>query len=196
VDKERNMSTEFSGRGSTPLLKTGEGLQQFRWDMRHEGVWDKDAKRSGRNGALVSPGEYTVRLKVNGQTFHETFTIKMDPKVAKSGVTIAEIKAQEAINLKVRAQRNLAKQTLANIEQIKTKLTTIPLDKRSKSQIKQIEQLDDLMQQFVTKKGRYQKPMLLDQFRYLNYMIDAADQQPGDDAITRLKELSGLLTLR
>ena len=193
VDKERNMSTEFSGRGSTPLLKTSGGLHQFRWDMRHEGIWDKDPKKSGRNGALVSPGEYTVRMKVNGQTSHETFTIKMDPKVAASGITLAEIKAQEALNLKVRTQRNLAKQTLANIEKNKEKLSSIPLDQQTKSQQKQIEQLGKLIRQFVTEKGRYQKPMLLDQFRYLNYMIDAADQQPGDDAIIRLNELSGLL---
>ena len=193
VDKERNMSTEFSGRGTTPLLKTTEGLHQFRWDMRHEGIWDKAPKKSGRNGALVSPGEYTARMKINGQTFHETFTIKMDPKVAASGITLAEIKAQEALNLKVRTQRNLAKQTLANIEKNKEKLSTIPLDQRTKAQQKQIDQLDKLLRQFVTEKGRYQKPMLLDQFRYLNYMIDAADQQPGDDAIIRLNELSGLL---
>ncbi len=193
VDKERNMSTEFSGRGTTPLLKTKAGLHQFRWDMRHEGIWDKDAKKSGRNGALVSPGEYTARLKVNGQTFHETFTIKMDPKVAESGVTLSEIKAQETLNLKVREQRNLAKQTLNNIEKNKAKLTGLPIDQQTKSQQKQIEELEELIQQFVTKKGRYQKPMLLDQFRYLNYMIDAADQQPGDDAQIRLKELSGLL---
>jgi len=69
----------------------------------------------------------------------------------------------------------------------------LPIDQQTKSQQKQIEELEELIQQFVTKKGRYQKPMLLDQFRYLNYMIDAADQQPGDDAQIRLKELSGLL---
>jgi len=193
VDTERNMSTEFSGRGTSPLLKTKAGLHQFRWDMRHEGIWDKNAKRSGRNGALVSPGEYTARLKVDGETFHETFTIKMDPKVAASGITLAAIKAQEALNLEVRTQRNLAKQTVNNIEKNKAKLVKIPLDQRTKTQQKQIEQLETLIQQFVTKKGRYQKPMLLDQFRYLNYMIDAADQTPGDDAQTRFKELSGLL---
>ena len=97
------------------------------------------------------------------------------------------------MNLKVREQRNLAKQTLNNIEKNKAKLTGLPIDQQTKSQQKQIEELEELIQQFVTKKGRYQKPMLLDQFRYLNYMIDAADQQPGDDAQIRLKELSGLL---
>ena len=31
--------------------------------------------------------------------------------------------------------------------------------------------------------------MLLDQIRYLSYMIDGADQKPGDDAYTRFGEL-------
>ena len=193
VDKTRNMSTEFSGRGTTPLLKTTAGLHQFRWDMRHEGVWDKAPKRSGRNGPLVAPGKYTARFKANGQTFHETFTIKMDPKVTATGITLADLKAQEALNLKVRDQRTLAKQTLNNLQKNKEKLTKLAITERSKAQQKQLEELEKLETIFATEKGRYQKPMLLDQFRYLNYMIAGADQKPGDDAYQRLEELSSLL---
>ena len=193
VDKSRNMSTEFSASGTTALLKTSEGLHQFRWDMRHEGVWDKDPSKSGRSGPLVAPGEYTARFNVNGQTFHETFTIKMDPKVAANGTTLADLKAQESLNLKVRNQRSLAKQTIRNIEKNKAQLAKTPLTQRSRAQQKQIEELQNLADQFNTEKGRYQKPMLLAQFRYLNYMIDAADQKPGADAYTRLAELSALL---
>ena len=193
VDKERNMSTEFSGRGTTSLLKTKAGLQQFHWDMRHEGVWDKDPKRSGRNGPLVAPGEYTARLKANGQTFHETFSIKMDPKVANNGTSLADLTAQEKLNLQVRDQRTLAKQTLNNVEKTQAELAKIDLTQRSKAQQKKLDQLDRIIAEFVTEKGRYHKPMLLDQFRYLNYMISTADQKPGDDAYQRLEELSSLL---
>jgi len=117
----------------------------------------------------------------------------MDPKVTATGITLADLKAQEALNLKVRDQRTLAKQTLNNLQKNKEKLTKLAITERSKSQQKQLEALEELETIFATEKGRYQKPMLLDQFRYLNYMIAGADQKPGDDAYQRLEELSDIL---
>jgi len=193
VDKERNMSTEFSGRGETAQLKTRKGLHQFRWDMRHSGVWDKDVKRSNRSGALVAPGEYTVRLKVNGQTYHETFNIKIDPKVAEAGVSTADLVAQEQLNIKLRDLNTLAKKTANNIAKLNEKFSTKPLGQRTSKELKRLEKIAQLEEQFNTEKGRYHQPMLLDQIRYLSYMIDGADQKPGDDAYARFEELEGEL---
>ena len=189
INTERNMSTENSQSGDTPNLKISTGLHQFRWDLRHEGVWDKDAKKSKRSGPVVLPNEYTARLKVNGQTFHETFRIKIDPRVAANGTSLADLVEQERLNLKLRDLRSKAKQTLQSIQKSKKKIKDITVEKQTKADKKQLERLEKLEYQFLTKKGRYQKPMLLDQLRYLAFMIGAADQKPGQDAYNRLEEL-------
>ena len=183
------MSTEFSQRGSTPALKTTPGLHRFRWDMRHEGVWDKDPARSGRSGPLAAPGVYTIRFKANGQTFQETINIKIDPKVEKNGVSIADLNAQQNLNLQVRDLRTKAKRTLVNIQDRKGKLNSGKSRELSAGEKKQVAFLENLESQFLTETGRYQQPMLLDQLNYLNRMIDAADQKPGDDTYQRYKEL-------
>lgn len=188
-NKERNMSTEFSGRGATARLKTKAGLHEFRWDMRHEGVWDKDVTRSGRSGPMVVPNEYTVRFKVNGQTFHESFMVKIDPKVAASGTSLKDLVEQEELSLKVRDLTSSAKQTLVDIQKSKKGFEMISEGERTAVNTKKIERLEKLEMEFSTEKGRYQKPMLLSQLSYLRYMLGAADQKPGDDAHKRILEL-------
>ncbi|MEM6319355.1 MAG: hypothetical protein AAF960_16910 [Bacteroidota bacterium] len=189
LDKTRNMSTENRAAGTSPDLKTSAGLHQFRWDMRHEGVWDKDPAKSGRNGTLVAPGEYTVRLKVNGQTFHETFQILADPKVLANGTTLADISAQEKLSLQVQDLYSKAARTLHTIEENKRKINAKGQTKLTEKDKKRVQQLTQVTEQFSTKKGRYQKPMLLDQLGYLHYMISTADQKPGDDAYARYELL-------
>jgi photosystem II stability/assembly factor-like uncharacterized protein len=189
INKERNMSTEFSGQGSTPSLKSTAGLHQFHWDMRHEGVWDANIQKSGRSGPLVAPGEYTVRLKANGKTLHETFKIKIDPKVEQNGVSKNDLLAQEALNLKIRDLRSKAKRTLHKIQEDKKELKRKEGKQLTNKEKQKVEALVQLANQFITKKGRYHQPMLIDQLRYLNSMIRIADQHPGMDAYLRYNEL-------
>ena len=144
------MLTEFSASGTTAALKIEPGLHQFRWDMRHEGVWDKDAKKSGRSGPLVAPGEYMARFKVNGKTFHETFRIDIDPKVAASGTAVADLTAQEYLNLRVRDLRTKAKQTLNSIQESKRKIKAGGAAKMNAQQKQQVEALVKLANQFLS----------------------------------------------
>ena len=189
VDKERNMKTEFSERGVTPDLRTTAGLHTFHWDMRHEGVWDKKVSRSGRNGPLVAPGQYTARLKVNNQVLEQSFRILADPKVLENGTTQADMRAQEAFNLDLRDLRSEGAKTLEQIREAKLKLKSKGNAKLTPTDKKRVAELVELAAQFVTKEGRYHQPMLMDQMRYLNYMTSAADQRPGRDAYQRLEEL-------
>jgi hypothetical protein len=49
--------------------------------------------------------------------------------------------------------------------------------------------LISIEKQLTTQEGRYMRPMLLDQLRYLASMLDRADQKPGKDAYERYEEL-------
>ncbi len=67
------------------------GMHRFIWDLRYAPPESlrRDFPISAilgdtpryPLGAFVMPGEYTVRLKANGQTVTQSFTVKMDPRV-------------------------------------------------------------------------------------------------------------------
>jgi hypothetical protein len=70
---------------------TQPGHHRFVWDLRHEPP--PGARRSysiaavygrtpsGPHGPFVHPGEYTVRLTVDGRTYEKPVTVRLDPQV-------------------------------------------------------------------------------------------------------------------
>ena len=81
-------------------LGTTKGQHRFVWDLKHEPP--RGAKRqfaiaatfrntpSGPVGPLVAPGEYTVRLTVDGEVMENRVTVKMDPRVKVSAKEITK----------------------------------------------------------------------------------------------------------
>jgi photosystem II stability/assembly factor-like uncharacterized protein len=66
-------------------LKTEPGVHRIAWDLRFDGatVIDK-AKWDGgdaRTGPLVQPGNYSVRLRVEGKAITTTIAVRPDPRV-------------------------------------------------------------------------------------------------------------------
>ena len=66
---------------------------------------------------------------------------------------------------------------------------------QSKIMAQKLENVDEgpmlrIKKALVTDDGPYPQPMLIDQTRYLGSMLDRSDQQPGDDAYSRFKELN------
>ncbi|MGB4974506.1 MAG: hypothetical protein WBO32_17705, partial [Cyclobacteriaceae bacterium] len=51
-----DMATGFETKKSKGDLSKEEGTHRFRWDLYHEGPWDKDPARSLRGGPMVRPG--------------------------------------------------------------------------------------------------------------------------------------------
>ena len=108
-------------------------MHRFLWDMRYTPLAQTGGRGGGRANypmqAIVhdtaptttsmwaTPGQYTVRLTVNGQTYKQPLTLKMDPRVKTPLVGLeqqftlskqlydAALKAQKA-NDEVRAVRN------------------------------------------------------------------------------------------
>ena len=176
---EPSMATGFAPRGVTPLLKTTKGLHRFKWDLRHEGAWDKDANKSYKNGTLVAPNQYTIELKVGDQIFKQSLEVQIDPRLAESNVTVADLEAQEALAIQIRDLQNRAKKLADALSRQREKL------EKQESQLN-VEQnlvaLRNLEKKLVTEEGRYRQPMLLAQISYLWYMLNSADQLPGKDA--------------
>jgi photosystem II stability/assembly factor-like uncharacterized protein len=77
-------------------LQTTAGMHRFLWDMRYQPI-EGGGGRGGRGGLPISatpyntvptpnsiwapPGQYTVRLTVDGKTFDEPLTVRLDPRV-------------------------------------------------------------------------------------------------------------------
>ncbi|HVD60808.1 MAG TPA: hypothetical protein VNC11_08050 [Gemmatimonadaceae bacterium] len=55
---------DMSAVGS-PVLTKNPGLNRVIWDLAYPGPWDTTARRSGREGPMVAPGTFTVRLTSN-----------------------------------------------------------------------------------------------------------------------------------
>jgi len=76
------------------LLSTGEGMHRFVWNLHYPNP--EGARRSHPisavymntasvpKGPWVQPGRYTVRLTVDGKSFTEPLTVRLDPRVKVS----------------------------------------------------------------------------------------------------------------
>lgn len=183
----RDMATNDVVYNLNSRLSTKAGLHRFQWDMRHHGSWDADKRAIYSGGPMVSPGTYTVRLSVDGKTMEQSFALQLDPKVAASGVTLADVKQQESVALEIIALLSEVKKMSQKIkEEQKALKGETALTEEQKQQLTQLEDWEQLLE---TAKGTYQKPMLIDQIDYLYGVIRDADQVPGRDVYQRLEAL-------
>jgi hypothetical protein len=91
-------------------VATSRGSHRFVWDLHYSPpkVFGHDYPISaiygdtprGPLGPAVLPGDYTVRLRVNGQTFTQPLTIKMDPRAP---ITAAGLRQQHDIGVRMNA---------------------------------------------------------------------------------------------
>ena len=183
----RDMATNQVEYTLNSRLSSKSGLHRFEWDMHHSGAWDASPYRRYSRGPMVSPGTYTVRLTVDEEVMEQSFELMMDPKVAESGVSLADLKQQEKVGLEIVELLTEVKKMRADIRQEQTKLEKRK-DLRAAEQ-KRLKKLQYATQQLVQVEGSYTKPMLINQVNYLYGIVRRADQMPGKDVVERLEEL-------
>jgi len=188
----------FSGTRGIPRLKRKAGIHRFLWDMRH-GIQTGDSGEENpyrrRRGPLVSPGSYRATLRVDGRSRTADFDIQADPRILEDGVTLSDLKAQERLCLEVLELGGRARKAADRIEKLLLRMADNPESgvERTRPARKRDEELSELQARLVTAPGRYRQPKLIDQIQYLYGMLDRADQKPGRDAFSRLKELKEAL---
>ena len=173
-----------AARAGMSRLSSEPGAHRFVWDLRAGG--------EGRGGPMAPPGDYVVRLTA-GETGVETaLELRMDPRVAAEGVTVADLRAQYQMELAVR-------ETIAQAREVASAVSELGGDVEdaregpggsSNSELAKIaEEVKALEATLVDAGGSYPRPMLLSQINYLLGMISRADQAPGRDAYDRHAEL-------
>jgi photosystem II stability/assembly factor-like uncharacterized protein len=168
----------------TPRLAKGKGLHRFVWDLRYPGPWHSNPERSGRRGPMVPPGTYQARLTVGATTQTVPIEVRMDPRVTKEHILVADVRAQSELALKARDALSAARVLAARLEKA---LKEAPAGSEA------ARQLEEVKNAVVTAPPRYSRPMLVDQLEYLYQNLGKADQRPGKDAYARYTELAAAL---
>jgi hypothetical protein len=173
-DPEAGGGGGFGGRGGGGVQTrvTKEiGLNRVAWNVQ------------GKDGFTMPPGAYQVRLTVDGKSQTQPFKVLIDPNVAASGVTPADLVEQYHHNLEMRAFTAEVAALVARVRTARVALKTGPADK--------LASMDEVYSQLVAwpEGVRYARPGLQDHTQYLNGLGTRVDQKVGRDAIERLAQL-------
>ena len=148
------------------------GINRFVWDLRHS------------SGVTMPPGAYQARLTVGATVLTQPFTVRIDPRVAEEGVTVADLTEQFEHNLRMRELVTRAGRAATRVQGALTRLKAAsgaPADTLGRVQV--------IAGKLLTEPVRYGKPGLQAHITYLNGMTNGADQKVGRDAIARYQVL-------
>jgi len=152
------------------------GHNRFVWDVQHQ------------SGVGAPPGEYQARLTVGNTTLTQPFTVRIDPRIAADGITVADLEEQFAHNLRMQA---MVEEVDGLVQRVQAAQARLQGATGSDAQL--ARQLEELAPRLITPSIRYSKPGLQEQIRYLAGMTSRVDQKIGQDAIDRYQILRAQL---
>jgi photosystem II stability/assembly factor-like uncharacterized protein len=161
------------GRGGAgapaPRLNKNIGMNKFYWDFVNQ-----------TNTLPLPPGNYRVTFTAGGYRSTQPYRVLVDPRVARDGVTAADLREQYLHNLRMRDMT-------AEVQRLQARLQRAGDNPQAKAILSRIQD----------QPIRYGKPGLATHVRYLAGMTTGADQKIGRDAIARYqvlrRELDGLI---
>ena len=154
------------GPGGAPRVTTDAGLNRFVWNVQHQ------------NGLGAPPGEYVVRLTVDGRAQTRPFTVLIDPRLAAEGLTAADLREQFEHNTRMAAMVAEVNQLVGRVREAQKTFGADPDSAMAK-------RVEALASKLLTEPVRYGKPGLQQHVNYLAGMTRAVDQKVGRDAIAR-----------
>ncbi len=162
------------GRGG-PAVQTRatkeRGLNRVVWSVQN------------RDGVTMPPGSYRVKLTVGGASQTQPFRVQIDPNVAATGVTVADLVEQYQHVLDMRAFTQQVNRLVTRVRTAREAAKTGPADK--------LAAIERIYSQLVTwpEGVRYARPGLQAQTSYLSGLGTRTDQKVGRDAFERLAAL-------
>jgi photosystem II stability/assembly factor-like uncharacterized protein len=164
----------FGGRGgggAQTRVTKNIGLNRAVWNVQDKA------------GIAMPPGAYQVRLTVGGAAQTQPFKVLIDPNVAASGVTDADLVEQYHHVIAMRAFVAEVNQLVARVRSAHNAAKDGPADK--------LKAIDAVYSQLVDwpEGVRYARPGLSTHASYLNGLGTRTDQKIGRDAIERLAQL-------
>ena len=104
-------------------LEGGAGMHRFVWDLRWNssgtGEEFEDEEYGAPRGPRVVPGQYQVKLTMDGEAFSQSLPVKMDPR---SKATSLELEQQLKLALEIFGEVRRGRQALAELRTAKESL--------------------------------------------------------------------------
>jgi len=163
-----------------PTVSTARGVHRLTWDLT------VTADAAGRSGPRAVPGTYQVRLTADGKNATQPLELRIDPRLARDGVTVADLQAQYDLAMKILAAVVDCRATIEKVDGALQKAA-------AGSDVRR--QLEEIQRALVTdpNESSYPQPMLADQFQYLYSNMVGIEQKPSGEMVKRLETLKAEL---
>lgn len=165
------------GRAPAPRVTKNVGLNRFVWDVRHSA------------GVAAPPGRYQVRLTTGSTTKTKPFVVRIDPRIAEEGTTVADLREQYEHNLRMRDLVSEVNRTVVRVQNAQSRLHGA-----SGMAVDTLGRVQALAAKLLSEPVRYGKPGLQAHITYLAGMTSGSDQKIGRDALSRYATLKQELT--
>lgn len=179
-------------------LSAESGMHRFVWNLLYPSptapfgfdIWAK-------SGLWAVPGHYTVKLIVNGHTYAQTLTLKMDPniKISQADLDLQFETDQQIIKARLEVLKAL-KEAMNLQKQLKSLLTMAKVNQSLREEIRALHQkltlvLGTTQTSSPDDSGEVGPSKDLTSLQYLagalgelEYVVESADAAPTADAIT------------
>jgi len=209
MDAQGNLINTYVGKkseGRRSRVATGEGLNDFNWDLRYPGATTFDGMIiwSGRpqRGPLAPLGDYQVKLTVDGVSQSSTFTVEMDPNL--EGITKDDLQKQFDLALMIRDKTSAANEAVIQIRNIRAQAQKLKgsnaagLDAAIDDMLSKMKVIEEDLYQVKNQSG--QDPLnfpikLNNRFASLRRSIESGQARPTDAAYVVFDELSAELKM-
>jgi photosystem II stability/assembly factor-like uncharacterized protein len=170
ADPDAAPASGRGGGGVQTRVTKDAGFNRVAWNVQ------------SKDGVTLPPGAYQVKLSVGGVSQTQPFKVLIDPNVAASGVTVADLVEQYQHVLKVRAFTQKVTELVTRVREARTAAQKAPIDRD------RLGAIDTIYSQLTTwpEGVRYSRPGLQAHTSYLAGLGTRADQKVGRDAIERL----------
>ena len=204
----RSFSSDSSESEDEPTLPVDAGMNQFVWDLRHEGLELPEGAMvylGYAGGATAVPGEYQVRLTVGEWSQTRNFELLGDPRLP--GVTVADLQEQYDLSVRIRSRLGEVYEAIEQLRSVREQVKTIAeraqeadygeaLVELADSLADRLTEIENLLINTKSESGQDPinfPPMLDNQFGYLYRYVVSAYGRPTAAAYQRLEELEGEL---
>ena len=167
------------GRPQARALSSEAGLNRFVWDLQYEEssrVPHSPLWGGNTDGPVALPGNYQVKLTVQGKSYTAPLEIKPDPRVK---ATQADLEKQFDLRLKIRDRVTQAHDTINQIRDIRAQINALNKRLEGQPQAKAVaeagKQLDKKMTEveevLVQTKAKSNQDVLNYPIRLNNYLV-------------------------
>jgi len=192
----------FFGGGAPARASTDIGLNRFVWDMRYPEatrfpgmiLWAGQTQ-----GPKIVPGNYLVKLTVDGQTMTETFEVKPDPRLS---TTPADYAKQLDLSLKIRDKLTETHNAIIQIRDVKKQIDDLvkrvgsqskPIADSGNALTKKLTEVEEALYQ--TKNQSSQDPLnfpirLNNKLAALLGVVARSDTPPNDQSFAVYEDLT------